>query len=96
MTFSFSVLEYLGKVAGGVLVLLSVVHEQEYYEATFFYNQNNYLLTMSEDFEERIGMQIQEHPDYTDIIKTIKSKVVPHEQIYNRLDDLNIDRWTKQ
>jgi len=50
-TFDFSVLEYLGKVETGVLVLLSVVYEKKYFEATFFYDDKNIVLTISDELE---------------------------------------------
>lgn len=95
MKFSFSVLEYLGKVADGVLVLLSVIYEEEYFEATFFYNLSTNILTVSEELELKIGGSIIHHKDYEDIIKVVKSKVVPFNEIYNRLDNINLERWLK-
>ena len=54
--FDVSVLEYLGKVDGGILVLLSIVYQKQYYEATFFYNEQDILLTISEDLEQVTGI----------------------------------------
>lgn len=95
MKFNFSVLEYLGKVADGVLVLLSVIYEEEYFEATFFYNQTVDILTISEELENKIGATIQSHPDYHQIMNYIKSKVAPFDEIYTIIDDININRWVK-
>ena len=35
--FQVSILEYLGKLENGVLILLSIVYDDAYYEATYFY-----------------------------------------------------------
>ena len=39
--FKISILEYLGKLEQGVLVLLSIVYNNQYYEATFFIQTKN-------------------------------------------------------
>jgi hypothetical protein len=47
--FDVSIIEYLGKVDGGILVLIGIVYQNTYYESTFFYNEKDILLTVSED-----------------------------------------------
>jgi hypothetical protein len=95
MSFNISIVEYFGKVVNGVLVLLSIIYEEEYYEATFFYTDKTYALVISEELEEKIGIKIQEHPEYQEIITYVQSKVVPYKEIYNRLDFMTTDRWTE-
>jgi hypothetical protein len=48
MEFSVSVLDYLGKLNNGVLVLLSIMYKNEYFESTFFYTKEDILLTISD------------------------------------------------
>jgi len=92
--FDVSILEYLGKVDGGVLTLISIVYESKYYESTFFYNQTDILLTISEDLELEVG-DIKRHPLYKDLLKDILRKVVPFEQMYDSIDPVNFSRWVK-
>lgn len=90
--FDISVLDYLGKIGTGVLVLLSVMYRGNYYEATFFYTREDMLLTISHDLEERVG-KITEHPNYTEILITILRKVIPYNDIHDRLDDVDFSKW---
>ena len=92
---SFSILEYLGKVADGILVLLSVIVDEEYYEATLFYNNENLILTISEEMEERLGTPILLHPEYNSIMQSIKAKIVPFNEIWEQMNDINLERWIK-
>lgn len=96
MTISFSVLEYLGTIADGVLVLLSVVCDNVYSEATLFYNKTEFLVTISEELEAQLQKKLEDLPEYKKIIVDLQSKVVPFEQIVNRIDPVDITRWTKQ
>jgi hypothetical protein len=96
MTISFSILEYLGTIANGVLVLLSVVYDNNYSEATLFYNKKEFLITISEELEIQLGGKIEILSEYKKIVVDLQNKVVPFEQIVNRLDPVDISRWTKQ
>lgn len=87
-----SVLEYLGKHDGGILVLVSLICDDITYDSTFFYNAENILLTIPEELELLIG-DITKHEDYIDIIKTILKKIVPYSEMYNRIDDIDFNKW---
>lgn len=89
-----SIIEYLGKVDGGILVLIGITYENKYYEGTFFYDPKNILLTVSEDLESIIG-DITKHPEYIDILKELLKKVVPYEEMYDRIDEVNFSRWVE-
>lgn len=91
--FQVSVLEYLGRLGQGVMALLSIVYEDDYYEATFFYTSTNIVLTAQEDLEKAIGHKITEDESYPDLIKAILRKVVPYSEMYNRLDEMDFRRW---
>lgn len=96
MTISFSVLEYLGTIADGILVLLSVVCDDVYSEATLFYNKTKFLITISDELETQLQKKLEDLPEYEKIVVDLQNKVVPFEQIINRLDPIDITRWTKQ
>jgi choline kinase len=90
--FSISILEYLGKVENGVLVLISIVHNQAYHEATFFYTEGDMILTIGEDLESKIG-EITGHPQYPEILREILKKIVPYKDIYDGLDSVDFNKW---
>ena len=90
-----SILEYLGKVEIGVLVLVSVVYDSVYYEGTYFYAPGICLFTIPEDLEEIIG-NIQMHEDYNFIMDYLAKKVTPFDEIWNRIDTVDFSRWVNK
>lgn len=93
-TFDFSVLEYLGKVEGGLLVLLAVVYQNQYYEATFYYNESEMILTISDELEKIVG-DFKTHPEYFNSLRDILKKVVPFDEMYDRTDPVDFSRWVE-
>ena len=69
-------------------------YQKQYYEATFFYNEQDILLTISEDLEQITG-NITEHPQYTDILKIILKQIVPFSDMYDRIDPVDFKRWVE-
>jgi len=88
-----SILEYVGSVEKGILVLLSVIYDSKYYEATFFYTADDILLTISTELETVLGCEITKYPDYTNILKDILKKIVPYNDMINRVDPIDFHRW---
>ena len=91
--FQFSILEYLGKLDLGVLVLLSIVYNEKYYEATYFYTSEQLVLTVQEELEQDLEHKISEDIEYKELVKELIGKVVPYSEIYNRLDLVDLSRW---
>jgi hypothetical protein len=91
-TISVSVLEYLGKVEDGILVLIGLVHNKVYYEATFFYTEKDMIFTISEELEEVIG-DIKTHPEYRQILAELIKKVVPYNELIDSIDSVDFARW---
>lgn len=85
---NFDIIEYLGKFEDGVLVLISLNYENEYYDATFFYKEDFITLTINEDLEELIG-EIEKHPLYNNLVIEIMKQVVPYKEMINRLDEID-------
>lgn len=92
--FKVSILDYLGKIDPGVLALISIVYREEYHEATFFYTQEQMVLTISEDLESKLGYPITEDPEYSKLISEIIKRVIPYTEIYNRIDDVDFSKWS--
>jgi len=85
---NFDIIEYLGKFEDGVLVLISLNYENEYYDATFFYKDDFVTLTINEDLEDLIG-EIEKYPQYNNLIIEIMKQVVPYKEMINRLDEID-------
>jgi hypothetical protein len=87
------ILDYLGKHEGGILTLISIGYEGEYYDATFFYTQEMLVLTPDEKLEEKLGCLIEDWYGYKSLMIDIVSRVVPYEDIINIIDDFNPEKW---
>ncbi len=87
-----SIIEYLGKVENGILVLIGIVYEETYYESTFFYTDTDMVVTISEDLEQKIG-DIKEHLEYPELIKFLIKNVIPHNELFERTDEVDFSRW---
>jgi hypothetical protein len=92
MKFSVSILEYLGKVDDAILVLLSIIYNGKYYEATFLYNKEDILLTASEELEQDLGYKITEDSDYIELLRNIIRKIEPYNELINRIEDFKVKR----
>jgi HEPN domain-containing protein len=86
---TFDIIEYLGKFEDGVLALISLNYEDEYYDATFFYKENFVTLTIDEKLEEIIG-EIEEWSGYNNLVLELMKKVVPYDEIISRLDKVDV------
>jgi hypothetical protein len=85
MEFSISILNYLGKINRGALVLLSIMYKGKYYEGTFFYTAEDILLTISKPLEEELGHKIEDDPEYVDVLRDILKKITPYNEIIKQL-----------
>jgi hypothetical protein len=86
---TFDIIEYLGKFEDGVLALISLNYENEYYDATFFYKENFVTLTIDEKLEEIIG-EVEEWSGYNNLVLELMKKVVPYDEIITRLDPVDV------
>ena len=86
-------LDYVGKHEDGILVLISVGYEEEYYEASFYYRESFVVLTVEERFEKKIDCQIEDWEGYESLVYQIITKVVPYQEMINRIDEFNPDTY---
>lgn len=93
--FEPSILEYLGQVEGGILVLISITYKNKYYEATFFYNDKDIVLTVNDELEKDIEQSIKQHLYYPELLKDILKKIVPYPEMIKRIDPVDFSRWVK-
>lgn len=83
------IIDYLGKYENGVLVLLSIGYKGEFSEGTIYYSNEMLSLTVDESIEEELGMKIEFWDGYRDLLISILKKVVPYNEIINRLDEVD-------
>lgn len=87
------ILDYLGKHEDGILTLLSLGYQDEYYEATFYYTKEMLALTPDDSLEQKLGCQIEDWHDYNNLMIEIIKKVVPYEQMINMVDDFKPEKY---
>lgn len=92
--FEVSIVDYLGKIDSGVLVLLSLGYQGYFFEATFFYTREEMVLTISDELESVIG-DIREHPEYMNLLSKILKRVVPINEIWDRIDYVDIEKFIR-
>lgn len=83
------IIDYLGKYENGVLVLLSIGYKGEFSEGTIYYSNEMLSLTVDESIEQELGMKIEFWDGYRDLLISILKKVVPYNEIINRLDEVD-------
>jgi len=90
--FDISVIEYLGRLEDGIMVLLGVMYDGSYYDATFFYTSEDMVVTVSDELEEIIG-DVTRHPEYKDILLQILRKVVPFSEMWPTLNEIDFTQY---
>lgn len=89
-----SVIKYLGKVKNGIIALVTITLKETTFDATFYYTEKDMILTIPEDVESQIG-DIKLLPEYTEILKICLRKVVPHSQLIDNIDPLDVRPYLK-
>jgi hypothetical protein len=87
------VVDYLGKYENGVLVLLSIGYKGEFTEGTIYYSNEALALTVDESIEKDLDMPIELWKGYRDLLISILKKVVPYNEIINRLDEVDFAQY---
>lgn len=87
------ILDYLGKHEGGILTLISIGYEGDYYEATFFYTKDTLALTVEEPLEEKLGCLIEDWVGYNQLMFDIVKRVVPYDEIVNITNDFDPTKY---
>ena len=93
MKFKISIVEYLGKIEGGILALVKVEYNEKNYPSTYFYTRDKIVFTASEELESDLGHSIKDDDEYPSLIKQIIKSVVPYNELWNNLDELDISKY---
>ena len=93
MDIKVDIIDYLGKIDGGIIVLISLSYDGEYYEGTFYYKENLIALTPDETLEEKLGSVIDDWEGYNELVLDIIKKLVPYDEMIKRIDDLDLSQY---
>ena len=83
------IIDYVGKYNNGVIVLISLGYENNHYEATFYYDSSVLALTPDTELEKKLGCYIEEWIGYEDVIDEILSKVLPYDDIIEKIGEFD-------
>ena len=87
------IIDYIGKYENGVLVLLSINCDDDFSEGTLYYSNEILALTVDESVEKKIECPIELWEGYRELIISILKKVVPYDEIINRLDEIDFSKY---
>lgn len=93
MDIKADIIDYMGLISDGVLVLLSVISDGDYSEATLFYKSDDLLLTVDRKIEQNLGCAIEEWDGYRDLLESILAKLVPFEELKKRLGPVKFEEY---
>jgi hypothetical protein len=89
----FDIIEYLGKLEDGVLIIISLNYNDEFYDGTFYYKNQFVTLTVDETLEEILGCTIEKWSGYNKLVLEIVERIVPYNEIINTLDEIDLDYY---
>lgn len=93
MEIKSTVLDYLGKFEDGIMVLIALTCDNEYYEGVFFYNSESIVFSVDEKLEQKLGHKIEELDGYADLLRGILKDIVPYNQMVNRIDEVDFSEY---
>jgi len=85
----FDIIDYMGQLDGGIFVLMNLNYQSENYEAIFYYRETIVSLTPDPKLEEKIGSEIEDYWDYSNLMMRIIKKLVPYRQMINIVNDFD-------
>jgi hypothetical protein len=88
MEITASILDYLGKYEGGILVSVGLMYNQKFYNSIFYYTSNRMIINVEEKMTQDMKYEIEEHKDYLLLLKSIISMCDPHEILINQLEEI--------
>jgi hypothetical protein len=88
MEITASILDYLGKYEGGILVSVGLMYNQKFYNSIFYYTSNRMIINVEEKMTQDMKYEIEEHKDYLLLLKSIISMCDPHENLINQLEEI--------
>jgi hypothetical protein len=90
MKITASVLDYLGKYEGGILVSVGLVYENTFYNSIFYYTSDKMIINVDDELTEKIG-NIETTDDYIPLMESIINMVEPYDKIINQVKDYDIN-----
>lgn len=88
MEITGSIIDYIGKFEGGILVSIGLMYRDTYHDSIFYYTADKMLLTVDDSLIKALGSYIEEHSDYLPLMKSIIEQCEPFENMFDQLQDI--------
>lgn len=93
MEIKFDIIDYIGQLAGGIYVVLSLNYSDNFYEGIFYYKENVVALSVEKTLEKKLNCEIEDWRGYNQLMLDILSKVVPYNQMINIANDFDKEMY---
>jgi hypothetical protein len=93
MEIKFDIIDYIGQLAGGIYVVLSLNYNDNFYEGIFYYKENVVALSVEKTLEKKLNCEIEDWRGYNQLMLDILSKVVPYNQMINIANDFDKEMY---
>ena len=88
MEITASIIDYLGKYEGGILVSVGLMYNQKFYNSVFYYTADQMIINVEESMIKDMGHEIEEYKDYLSLLKSIIEQCELYENVINQLEDI--------
>ncbi len=88
MEITASILDYIGKYEGGILVSIGLMYKEEFFDSIFYYTRDSMIINVDNEMIEKLNSHIEEHPDYHELMRDIISKVEPYDDVIEKIDEI--------
>jgi hypothetical protein len=97
MNWNISIKDYMGRVGDGILTLVTLVIDSTAYDITYWYNNEKCVVTITDALKDKLNVSdIEEHSHYEGLLVQLKKLTVPHAQMINSIDDLDLSKYVPQ
>ena|ERR1035437_2637693 len=92
--WNISIKDYMGRVGDGILTLITFVYEGVAYDATYWYNSDDQVVTITDEFKSTLNVNdIEDHKEYQQLLLKLKKIAIPHSDMINSIDDLDLSKY---
>jgi len=88
MDITASVIDYIGKYEGGIMVSVGLMLEGVYYDAMFYYTDKQMIINIDEEMKKIIG-DIENHKDYYTLMEFMINSVTTYEDMIETLSEMD-------
>ena len=88
MEITASIIDYLGKYEGGILVSVGLMYKDEFFNSIFYYTDDKMIINVDDKMIQKMDHFIEEHPEYYTLMEDIINKVEPYELIIEQLEEI--------